>query len=263
MYISKSELTSLLNGTRKRKDNISKTLSSFGDSKIVCRVKGNRAYYSERNQTGEIGISKNKQRIHDLMLREFWQEQLKQLKLNEKALEHMLRSYNDIYSDDIIQTLSARYSNIPVNDILISSTSDWGKQPYIKNPYHEEDYQYSTTNNILVRSKSEREIANALEAAGLPYQNDVLVKCGSTNYYADFIIMRPNKTKVIWEHFGRENDTAYMAKNQQRIKDYMALGYRPWDNLIWTLDSDLKDGKCIRKIINRFLLCEFDRGVTR
>lgn len=154
MYISKAELTSLLNGTRKRKDNIRKTLSSFGDSKVVCRIKGNRAYYSERNQTGEIGISKNKQRIHDLMLREFWHEQLKQLELNEKALKHMLRSYNDIYSDNIIQTLTARYSNIPVNDILISSTSDWGKQPYVKNSYHEEDYQYSTTNNILVRSKS-------------------------------------------------------------------------------------------------------------
>ena len=263
MYISKSELSALLAGTRKRIDSINNSLSSYGDSKIVCRVKGDRAYYSERNQHGEIGISKNKQRIHDLMLREFWNEQLKQLELNEKALKHVLKSYNDIYSDNIILTLADRYSNIPVNDILISSTSDWGKQPYIKNPYHEEDYQYSTTNNILVRSKSEREIANALEAVGLPYQNDVLIKCSNTIYYADFIVMRPNKTKVIWEHFGRENDTAYMAKNQQRIKDYMALGYRPWDNLIWTLDSDLKDGKTIRKIINRFLLCEIDKGFSR
>ena len=62
----------------------------------------------------------------------------------------------------------------------------------------------------------------------------------------------------MWEHFGRENDTVYMAKNAVKIKDYISLGYRPWEDLIWTLDSDIKDSRNIRRIIQRFILGDMD-----
>lgn len=126
---------------------------------------------------------------------------------------------------------------------------------YIKNPTYPENLKYITTNGVVMRSKSEREIGNALEAAGLYYQSDVKVICGDRYYYADFLIYCPDGRIVIWEHFGLEDDAEYMAKNMVKISDYInELGYRPWKDLIWTYDSDIEDSRVIREIISRFLL---------
>ncbi len=263
MYISKIDLITALEGVRKRKAMIIDYLEAVGDSRIVCRAKDSRVYYSEVKNNKEAGISKNKKRIYELMLKEFYREQLKILIANERALEYCLKHYQDHHTDAILDKLSVRFTDAAVKDILCSSVSDWSKQPYEKNPFYKENYEFVTTNGVLVRSKSEREIANALEAAGLQYQSDVLIECDDEHYYADFLIMRPDRTKAIWEHFGREHDKVYMAKNQQRIKDYISIGYRPWDNLIWTLDSDLKSNKTIRNIIQRFLLCDVNKGFSR
>ena len=254
MYISRNDLETALNGTIARKNLISKQLAQYGNEYLVCRLRNNRVYYSEKLNGKEVGITKNKDRIYNLMMKEYLLRQLKVLYGNEKAVSSCLNNYQDLTPDIILDDLRERFPSAPIDCILHKSDDDWSNQPYEKNPYHKEHLQFLTTNSVLVRSKSEREIANTLEALNIPYQSDVLVKCSDTIYYADFIIRRPDNSKVIWEHFGRENDSSYMSKNQQRIKDYMKLGYRPWDNLIWTLDSDLKDSNNIRKIINRFLL---------
>lgn len=263
MYISKQQLAASLNGIKNRKSKILKYLESFGDHRLIYRIKKDRIYYSDKSGLKEVGISNNIDRIHSLMMKEYLREQLKILEANEMAIEQCLKKYEDIYVENIIDILVKRYPGTPVNDILKYYDTDWGKQHYEKNPFYSEDYKYLTTNGVLVRSKSEREIANSLEAANLQYQSDVLIECGDEHYYADFLILRPDKTKVIWEHFGREHDKIYMAKSSQRIKDYISIGYRPWNDLIWTLESDLKDSNTIRKIIDRFLLCEMNSGFSR
>lgn len=260
MYFTKKELDAVLKGIDGRIDLISKETTAIGGGKIIYRIKGDRVYYSEKIGNLEKGISKNRDRIHALIKKEFLQGQMNTLEHNRNVIGFCKNNYLELAISDIIDDLSKKYRDIPVEDILLDTNNDWGKQPYVKNPFYKENLQYMTTNGILVRSKSEREIANSLEALSLSYRYDALVRCEKQNYYADFLIQRPDGSLLIWEHFGREDDTVYMAKNRQRIKDYFSIGYRPWDNLVWTLESDLKNSQTIRKIINRFILCDVNRS---
>ena len=169
-----------------------------------------------------------------------------------------MKHYRDDRHKEIIDALAVRHPNLPVENILFNNIKKNQKDTREKNPYYPEDLKFVTMNGVYVRSKSEREIGNALESAGIEYESDVLIECGSSRYYADFIITRPNGKKLVWEHFGKENDGSYMAKNSIRIRDYIKLGLRPWEDLIWTLDSDIEDSRVIRRIMQRFILSELD-----
>lgn len=260
MYFSKSEFETALKGTDNRIRHIKNELAKIGTAKLICRTRGNRTYFSERTEGHEHGISKNKSRIHALVKREYLDYQLRALNHNRELLRRCLKSYNDIDPEQIILKMCAKHHFIPIEDILLYNKSDWGKQPYEKNPFYPENLKYVTTNNLPVRSKSERDIANALEELSIEFRYDALIDCVDVSHYADFLIRRPNGTLLIWEHFGREHDREYMAKNRERIKDYISIGYRPWNNLVWTLESDLLVPGTIRKIIRRFILSEMDRN---
>ncbi len=259
MYFTKKDFDMELRGINGRINLISKETRLIGKGKIICRTKGDRAYYSEKIGNTEKGISRNRDRIYELIKKEFLQNQLNALEHNRSVIEYCRKNYIELAVPDIIDSLSKKYRDIPVEDIILGAKTDWGKRPYVKNPFYKEDLQYMTTNGILVRSKSEREIANSLESLSIQYQHDSLIKCGKQNYYADFLIQRPDGSLLIWEHFGRENDKVYMAKNRQRIIDYISIGFHPWDNLVWTLESDLKDSSTIKKIIDRFILCDMNQ----
>lgn len=258
MYFSKVEFETALKGIDDRINRITCVLDKYGSSRLVCRTKNSNLYYTEHNGNGEIGITKNRERIHALLKCEYLRCQLNTLRQNRKLIENCCNKFVEITSEEIISDLSHKYSALPVRDILLNRSNDWSKQPYQKNPYYQDDLKYITSGGLLVRSKSEREIANGLEEAAVEFRHDALIDCGDVHHYADFLIRRPDGTFLIWEHFGREHDRQYMAKNRERIKDYINIGFKPWDNLVWTLESDLKDPKTIKMIIKRFILCDMN-----
>ena len=260
MYFRKNEFVQAADGINRQISLLEKQIDISGTSRIVCRKKGDRLYYTEVDGDSEKGITGNNERIKMLTHREFMKRQLEILKKNEKAVRYCAKHYCDDFEQDILENMSIKNPNLPANQILFSQGTNYREQEnYEKNPAYPEERKYATINGVMLRSKSEREIGNALESVGIEYESDVLIKCGLNRYYADFIIKRPNGTKLVWEHFGLEHDHAYMAKNTARIKDYMALGMRPWEDLIWTLDSDIEDSRVIRRIIQRFILSEVDR----
>jgi len=256
MYLTKKDFEDILHGTEKRISMINNELEQLKGSILVCRKKGNRIYYSERRGKQEVGISKNKERIYQLLKGYYLKLQLDALENNRILFNACKNKYVDLSSEYMLEKMSEKYKDIPIEEIMTRSYDDWGKRRYEKNPYYEENLKFETNNGILVRSKSERQIANALEELNIQYRYDAAIDCDDVKHYADFLIKRPDGSLLIWEHFGREHDRQYMAKNRERIKDYISIGYRPWDDLVWTLESDLNDSKTIRRIVKRFILCE-------
>lgn len=234
---------------------LTKEVSRMGSNNIVCRRHGDRLHYVEKHGSKEKGITRNKKRIYMLTRREYLLEELKLLKANLKIISFCANAYQDISDEIILHNMSERFAHLPVYDILMRDADKWMEKPFKQNRSHSEHKRYITTNGVVVRSKSEREIGNALEAAGLKYKYDVQIKCGETVWHADFVIYRSDGTEVIWEHLGKLNDSVYSAINSQRIKDYITvLGKKPWDDLIWTTESDIEDSRTIRTIIRRFLI---------
>ena len=254
MYFKKSEIAQAIRGNRKHLHALQNELEQIGSSRLVCRKQNGRIFFTEYNNKKEKGITRNKERIQQLARKEYLLAYTKILSTNINALLEFYNKYNDSTPEDIIKLLDKSHPNLPPEIILHPSNDNWASRDYDKNPFHKEHLQFYTNGGVVVRSKSEREIGNMLETMGIPYRYDVKIVCGKQVYYADFFIKRADGSFLIWEHFGREDDRAYMAKNEVRIRDYMALGYRPWDNLIWTRDSDIKDSRIIRKIIKRFIL---------
>lgn len=258
MYFRKKEFVQAAEGTKRQIELLEKELCLLNPGMIVCRKRGNRTFYSEVTPDGEKGITKDKRRIREITKAEYLKKQLEILKDNSRLMEYCVKHYKDDQYTEIIDALAVRHPNLPVENILFNNIKKNQKGTREKNPYYPEDLKFVTMNGVYVRSKSEREIGNALESAGIEYESDVLIECGSSRYYADFIITRPNGKKLVWEHFGKENDGSYMAKNSIRVRDYIKLGLRPWEDLIWTLDSDIEDSRVIRRIIQRFILSELD-----
>lgn len=262
MYFSKKEFVQVAGGLQKQIYNLEKELNSLNTGQLVCRERNGKIYYSEITENGERGVTKDREKIRKLVRAEYIKKELELLIENKAAIDYCIEKYVDDLDKNIMKSLSSRHPHLPTNQIFLiqdkKEQTDKTQDDYEKNPFYPENLKFKTINGVALRSKSEREIGNALESLGLEYDSDILIKCGENRWYADFIIKRPNGTKVVWEHFGREHDTIYMAKNAVRIKDYMSLGLRPWEDLIWTLDSDIEDSRTIRRIIRRFILSELD-----
>lgn len=254
MYFDRNELLHAISGSEKQLRQIQRELKQIGAARLVCRKQNGRIFFTEYMNRKEKGITRNKDRIAQLARKEYLMEYARILCANINAMHGLHDKYIDVSLEEIAKKIKDKHPNLPSGIILNPVDNTWASEPYEKNPFYEEDLQYYTTGGVVVRSKSERDIANALESMGISYRYDVKITCGNAVYYADFVIRRPDGSIVIWEHFGREHDKVYMAKNRVRIQDYIALGYRPWDNLIWTLESDIKNLNNIRRIIKRFIL---------
>lgn len=239
----------------RRINTVTSQLTSIGEGQIVCRKHGNKLYYTEKQNNKEVGITRNFPRIQQLVRKEFLIEELKLLKQNLKTLDYCRQHFQDISSEILGAAVSKKITNLPVSKIITSDAEKWRNKNWLRNSSFPEDLRYVSTNGVVLRSKSEREIANALEAAGISYKADVKIECNGEIYYANFVIYKDDGTEVIWEHFGLEDNRKYMAGNRVRLEDYInVLGLRPWKNLIWTYDSDIEDSRVIREIIQRFLL---------
>ena len=262
MYFRKKEFIQVADGLQKQIFALKKELNSLNAGQLVCRERKGKIYYSEITEQGERGITKDRDKIGQLIRAEYIKKELELLRENKKVMSCCIEKYVDDFDKKIIEDIIVRHPHLPIDQIVQAhcrkEREDESNDNYEKNPYYPENLKFKTINGVALRSKSEREIGNALESLGLEYDSDILIKCGENRWYADFIIKRPNGTKVLWEHFGREHDTIYMAKNAVRIRDYISLGLRPWEDLIWTLDSDIEDSRNIRRIIRRFILSELD-----
>ncbi|MBQ9031229.1 MAG: hypothetical protein IJ106_07225 [Parasporobacterium sp.] len=116
----------------------------------------------------------------------------------------------------------------------------WAGEPYQKPTIEYHGTLYPTLKGDLVKSKAEKEIADALFLANIPYRYECAVSFnnGRTFYYPDFLIMNPkNGDLYIWEHFGMEDLSYYIKRNAGKIHDYFENGYRPGKNLICTYYS--------------------------
>lgn len=73
-------------------------------------------------------------------------------------------------------------------------------------------------------------------------------------YYPDFMILLPDGSILIWEHFGMMDDIDYASRAWRKIENYRRAGYVQHTNLICTYESDIENGKVIDEIIRRFIL---------
>ncbi len=107
------------------------------------------------------------------------------------------------------------------------------------NPFPEEG-KYLTLKGELVRSKSEKILADLFEKFEIPYvyEPQIMLTNGKS-LYPDFALLNVRTRKTVyWEHFGLISDGDYAQKALTKISLYEQMGIEIGDNLIISMESE-------------------------
>lgn len=123
---------------------------------------------------------------------------------------------------------------------------------------------HETTCGLLVRSKSEVIITNALTSYGIPFEYEKRFPYPDEkgNYFnPDFTFQLPDGQWKIWEHLGLLKNMEYCIHNAHKLNTYQKYGYLIGRNLIITQDD--QNGNCsslyIDKMIREHLLPYYEK----
>ena len=236
-----------------------KNLPEYGVKASTAR--GCHQYYLIDKETGKreyAGFAKSKL-VNRLIQRDYAVAVDKKLVELRKKLSKFVANYNTDEIEDLYEKLSAARKSVVVpiiepNDMFIEK---WLEQhPGQQNPFPEVGI-YQTNRGEMVRSKSEKIIADALEKYNVPYQYEPMLELGYNTIYPDFVALNLRTRKTIyWEHLGLISDIEYATKNFKKIQGYEKNGYLLGRDLITTMESGETpiDIKLVEEKIKEFLL---------
>ena len=229
----KKKLEIILENEKIRLKQMESIFSKLPKGKLYTRTVRGKKYFSVYLNGKEKGIT------HD-------QELVEQFKTKE-TLETNIDSTANTCS--LISSVIDSLSNYSCNDPI---SICWSKEKYDSNPYKAEHLIFKTLKGHLVRSKSERFIADTLYMLNIPYRYECFLDLGGHIIYPDFMILKPNSELLLWEHFGLLDNEEYLKSCLIKLKRYNENGYCLHRNLICTTEKDIKDKKVIEDIIQRF-----------
>ena len=236
-----------------------KNLPEYGVK--ASTVRGCHQYYLIDKATGKREYAgKEKLRlVKRLVQKEYTVAIDKKLVDLRNRLDRFISNYDISEVEALYEKLpTARKSMvIPViepDDVFIKRWYE--AHPGQKNTYHE-DGIYQTNRGDMVRSKSEKIIADALEKFKIPYQYEPMLELGYNTVYPDFVALNVRTRKTLyWEHLGIVSDMEYATKNFVKMQNYEKNGYLLGKDLITTMEStDMPiDIKLVEQKIKEFLL---------
>lgn len=119
----------------------------------------------------------------------------------------------------------------------------WESQSYEKKPFPENAPEIFTEKGEHVRSKSEKIIADKLNAMNIPYRYEAPLRLkknyNSLTLHPDFTILDvKNRRELIFEHFGMMSDSEYARNAVEKINLYENNGFLFGKNLFFTMETD-------------------------
>lgn len=130
---------------------------------------------------------------------------------------------------------------------------------YDSMPYRINKDSASTTNrNELVRSKSEKILADKFHSFEIPYIYEKPLYLNSYDtFYPDFTLLNKRTRQVIyWEHFGMMDYPDYATKTVKKINIYQQNGIYVGDQLLTTYETEkiVLNSNLVDEMIRKYLL---------
>lgn len=231
----RKRLNAILNDIFCEKSIIEDYLMDLPKGRLKIRKKGGKRYYYHWLEGKEKGITRNKELVNKLRFRRELEKELMRIEEEKLSITKTLEKLADIREDDAL-------------------ARKWLEEPWEKYAAYPDKLLYRTKSGIMVRSKSEKIIADMLYEYGLPFRYECGIECDGEYLWPDFVIRKKNGEIVIWEHMGLMSRPDYYYKNIEKIKKYRSVGFVQHKNLICTWEEDLYDIEELKKIIEKFLL---------
>lgn len=216
-----------------------------GKIHIIGRGENHQFYirFKATEKSGTYISKKDRKTISAFLQKAYDEKVLKKLIKESAALKTFLKMTGEI--SDEIRKLYSDYPEdikemiVPIDCSDEDYVKEWMSIPYEKKPIGEVSTIWTSDRGEQVRSKSELNIANALNRYNIPYKYECPVKLKSgITIHPDFSALNVNKRKVIyWEHRGMMDNPAYATHSVSRIKDMQRSGILLGDNLIITEET--------------------------
>ena len=116
---------------------------------------------------------------------------------------------------------------------------------------------YETDGGDLVRSKSEKILADLFHSMNVPYVYEAPLKTKGILFYPDFTLLNLNSRRTFyWEHFGLMDDPSYTGRIPYKLGKYASASIYPGEQLItsWESSNCVLDIRLIKQMITHYLL---------
>jgi len=226
---------------------LTKKLEKSPPGKISIRiVRGYVQYYlrfDNREKTGKYLRKREKSKIIRYLQKAYYEAVLEEITKEIQGLEFILEKSEK--KPDLIKQIYSKYPNEvkqniePIDCSEEDYVSAWLNDEYEKKIIPPGSTQYTTERGEIVRSKSELNIANALNRHNIPYKYERPLKLrNGWTVHPDFTILIPNEHRVVyWEHRGMMDDHEYVRNTVKRMKEYTRNNIFTGYNLIITEET--------------------------
>jgi len=235
-------------------------LKTLPKGSLTMSYSRGKAYYQKYYQGKRTYLgSRDQKDVYDLQVRKILEGMCKRIKANELLILDFLDKYETPLPEPVQKSLGKAYQTNHLN--LFSSqrqkkNQNWAEQPYQRNNAYAEQLTQKTLKGDFVRSKSEVIIANSYFSKYIQYRCEEVIKVGNHTFAPDFSVFIPRLNKVKYhEHFGMMHDPRYRERAFEKMGAYIAAGYRPYEDIIFTFD-DLDgsiDAQVLDALIENFM----------
>lgn len=196
-----------------------------------------------------------------MIVQKEYEEKIRQAIIKQKnKLEKFLCGFEPGFPENILNSFKGAKRDLitPIRPSDNDYISQWlASNPGCRNPFPDTPL-FETQRGELVRTKSEKILADLFYSYNIPYQYEpaFILKNGITKY-PDFVLLKVRERKTFyWEHMGLAGNEEYSSDNLNKLALYESSGLIPGVNLILTFESKKIpfDIKLAKQIIETTLL---------
>ena len=239
-------LTEQLHLIEARKKALKPFLNSYPDKTLHLKKRGDVPHFYEYSSAGgkkERIIPKTEtERLNRLALKKYSKTVLPVLEKDYNAIRRFLTDYSWQTERHLAESLDPEILKLCGKAEYSASmyAAEWASQTWPERPNTKSEPTYRTMSGLLVRSKSEEFIVNALFIHKIYalYEKPLYLEGYAYPIFPDLTILHPRTHKeVLWDHYGMMDDPLYADKACRKTSLYLRNGYIPGKNLILTYES--------------------------
>lgn len=240
---------------------------------VISKNHNTYQYYRKTNETNAHGCyikKKDRDLVKKILQKEYIKRCLPQIRQQIRIIEDFLKMYNLEKIEKVYEDMSEA-KRIYVNP-YIAPMELYAKQwedskikeknslsEFITDKYElTEDKGIWTERGELVRSKSEKILADKFYRMGLPYVYECPLMIQGYGYICpDFVVLNKfTRKEYYWEHFGLMSDKDYCEKSVKKMNQYIKNEIYPGDKLISTYETEKSviDFKVVDEMIEKYLM---------
>ena len=259
----KQILSKELNQIEKLKKQVEKSLKKAPEGGLILSKSNGVVQYfhkTEKEQKkGKYIAKKNSRLIIALAQKEYDLSFLRELEKQEERIKRALRNLPGKELEEVYGKLTEARKELVAPYVLSDEeyVKQWLNVEYTGKVCKDEFPRYETKRGELVKSKSEKIVADLMYDMGIPYRYEYpfYTKAFGIIYPDFYVLKRSVREAVFLEYFGMMDDPGYCKKAMVRIQELERSGLVLGKNLFVIFESQYTplDVNLVTELLKEFL----------